>query len=143
MRKLFISLTTTLLVVPTYFATAEPPTGTDVKSRLRVELCDHTSEVPHFSEHVPGTMNVSGRTVCRGTSKTWKVSVRVTLIRDDGGNTLPITKSSSGNGKAVVFISMPCTRKKNQAKVLYTVTTAHKVPTGQTYYTENEARLAC
>lgn len=130
-----------IAIMPT--ALAEPPVYTDVPTRLRVEFCDHSSEIPHFSEHVPGTINVSGRTICKGTSKNWKVSVRVTVIRHDGGNTPRITKSSSGNGKAIVNISMTCNRTRKQAKVLYTITTVHKVPTGQTYYTENEASLAC
>lgn len=128
---------------PTLAIAEPPPNGSDFSSRLRVELCDHSSEIPHLSEHVPGTMNVSGRTVCRGNSKIWKVSVRVTVVRHDGGNTPKITKSASGNGKAIANVSMPCIWSRKQSKILYTITTVHTVPGGHTYYTENEERLEC
>ena len=88
-------------------------------------------------------MNVSGRTVCRGNSKTWKVSVRVTVTRHDGGDTPKITKSATGNGKVIVNVSMPCNWSRKQAKILYTITSEHTVPGGHTYYTENEKSLEC
>lgn len=144
MRKFITILITILFLSAQGSAIAEPPPpGSDFVSRLRVEFCDHSSEIPHLSEHVPGTMNVSGRTVCRGNSKMWKVSVRVTVVRHDGGNTPKITKSASGNGKAIANVSMPCIWSRKQSKILYTITTVHTVPGGHTYYTENEERLEC
>lgn len=144
MQKVVTLALTIVLTCTGGSAVAEPPPpGVDVKSRIQIEFCRHSSEVPHFSEHVPGTMNVSGRTTCIGTSKKWKVSVRVTVIRHDGGNTPPITKSISGIGRAIINISMRCNRSRKQARVLYTITTVHTVPSGDKFYTENEAFLSC
>ncbi len=144
MRRLGVLGLSLFLIIAGGGAAAEPPpTGLEVKNRIQIKFCRHSSEIPHFSEHVPGTMNASGRTTCTGTSKNWRVSVRVTLVRDDGGNTPPVTKSISGNGRAVINISMPCNRSRKQARVLYTITTVHKVPSGEKFYTENEALLAC
>lgn len=144
MRRAATLALSLILICSGETAVAEPPPpGVDVKDRIQVEYCRHSSEVPHFSEHVPGTMNVSGRTTCIGTSKKWKVNVRVTVIRHDGGNTPPITKSISGIGRAIINISMTCNRSRKQARVLYTITTVHTVPSGEKFYTENEAFLSC
>jgi hypothetical protein len=125
------------------FAEPPPPPGLDITDRIVIEACILSSEKPHLSAHVPGTMNVTGRTVCKGISAGRALQVRVTLYRKDGGNTRPITKSSRGTGTVVVNVSMPCIWVRNQSEIEYIVKTTHKLSNGKIRYTENEATLKC
>jgi hypothetical protein len=124
-------------------AYAEPPNFNDFQDRLVIEGCRLTSETPHISRHVPGTVNVTGRTVCKGISAGRNIRVTVTLTREDGGNTPPITKSSLGSGTVVVNIAMPCIWKRKQSLITYTIRTTHKMSNGKVGRTSNKADLAC
>lgn len=122
---------------------ADPPISNDFQDRLIIEGCRLTSEAPHISKHVPGTINVTGRTVCKGISAGRHIRVTVTLIREDGGNTPPITKSSLGSGTVVVNIAMPCIWQSKQSLIKYTIRTTHKMSNGKVGRTSNKAVLAC
>lgn len=124
-------------------AIADPPLYGEFEDRLTIELCVITSEVPHLSRHVPGTVNVTGRTVCKGISAGRNIRVTVTLRRLDGGNTPPITKSSSGVASVVVNVSMPCVWRRGDALIEYRIKTVHKVSNGKSGVTENGAKLKC
>ena len=122
---------------------ADPPVLDDFQDRLVIEGCRLTSETPHISKHVPETVNVTGRTVCKGISAGRSIRVTVTLTREDGGNTPPITKSSLGSGTVVVNIAMPCIWKRKQSLIKYTIRTTHKMSNGKVGRTSNKADLAC
>lgn len=144
MRKLGIILLITVFLSTETLALADPPPGyVDIQDRLVIEACIHTSEKPHISKHVPGTVNVTGRTICKGISSGRSLRVTVTLTREDGGNTLPITKSSSGVGAVIVNVAMPCIWKRKQSLIKYTITTTHKMSNGKTGKTRNKAELEC
>ncbi len=143
MRKLFIAITVSLLLMPNAIARAEPPYINDLNSRLVIELCTMTTEKPHYSKHVPGTVNVTARTICKGISAGRTLRITITLTRLDGGNTPPITKSISGSGSVVVNVAMPCKWSSRQPDVEYTVRTVHKMSNGKTGVTGNGALLKC
>jgi hypothetical protein len=144
MRKSLPLLVTLLLIISQSHSSAEPPLpGLEISDRVVIEACVLTSEKPHLSTHVRGTMNVTGRTVCKGISAGRNLQVSVTLIRSDGGNTPPITKSSRGNGTVIVNIAMPCIWRRGDAKVKYTITTVHKMSNGKSGKTSNKADLQC
>lgn len=144
MRRFLILTTSLLLISSNALAKADPPPGyIDIRDRLIIEACVLTSEIPHISRHVPGTVNVTGRTVCKGFSAGRNLRVTVTLTREDGGNTLPITKSNTGIGTVIVNVSMPCIWKRRQSLIKYTITTAHKMSNGKTGTTRNKAALEC
>jgi hypothetical protein len=102
-----------------------------------------TTEKPHYSKHVPGTVNVTARTICKGISAGRTLRITITLTRLDGGNTPPITKSISGSGSVVVNVAMPCKWSSRQPDVEYTVRTVHKMSNGKTGVTGNGALLKC
>lgn len=132
------------IVTSQTFATADPPPPiSEFNDRLTIEFCKISSEKPHLSEHVPGTVNVTGRTVCSGISAGRNLRVTVTLTRKDGRNTTPITKSSTGVGKVIVNVAMPCIWSRKQSEIEYIVRTVHKVSNGKTGVTENGAFLKC
>lgn len=135
-------LAITTLSSPTE-ALADPPLYGEFEDRLIIEACILTSEKPHISKHVPGTVNVTGRTVCKGISAGRNLRVTVTLARDDGGKSKPITKSSTGVGSVVVNVAMPCTWKRKQANINYIVTTVHRMSNGKIGRTRNESELPC
>lgn len=143
MRK---SLTLTVLVAAVFLgeiANAEPPANIDTSDRITIEACVLSSEKPHISSHVPGTVNVTARTVCKGISAGRNLKITITLVRKDGGNTLPITKSISGVGSVVGNISMPCIWVRKQADIEYIVTTVHRMSNGKSATTRNGATLKC
>lgn len=124
-------------------ALADPPLYGEFEDRLVIEACILTSEIPHISKHVPGTVNVTGRTACKGISAGRNLRVTVTLTRDDGGKTPSITKSSTGAGTVVVNVAMPCIWKRKQAKINYIITTVHRMSNGKIGSTSNEKELPC
>jgi hypothetical protein len=143
MRK---SLTLTVLVAAVFLgenAHAEPPANIDTSDRITIEACVLSSEKPHISSHVPGTVNVTARTVCKGISAGRYLKITITLVRKDGGNTLPITKSITGVGSVVGNISMPCIWVRKQAEIEYIVTTVHRMSNGKSATTRNGATLKC
>jgi hypothetical protein len=140
-RKILFPLVLALSLPEAIYA--EPPVSNNFQDRLVIEGCRLTSEEPHISKHVPGTVNVTGRTVCKGISAGRNIRVTVTLIREDGGNTPPITISSLGSGTVVVNIAMPCIWKSKQSLIKYTIKTTHKMSNGKVGRTSNKAELAC
>lgn len=142
-EKKILLIVTALMFTAQNHALAEPPVITDYKERLIIEACRLTSEKPHLSEHVPGTVNVTGRTMCSGISAGRKIRVTVTLTRLDGGNTPPITVSRTGSKNLIVNVAMPCIWSRNQAKIEYRVKTIHKMSNGKNGITENGAFLKC
>jgi hypothetical protein len=143
MRK---SITLTVLVTAIFLganAHAEPPANIDTSDRVTIEACVLSSEKPHISSHVPGTVNVTARTVCKGISAGRNLKITITLVRKDGGNTLPITKSITGVGSVVGNISMPCIWVRKQAEIEYIVTTVHRMSNGKSATTRNGATLKC
>jgi hypothetical protein len=122
---------------------ADPPISNDFQDRLVIEGCRLTSEKPHVSVHVSGTVNVTGRTVCAGISAGRNIRVTVTLTRIDGGNTPPVTVSRSGSNSLTVNVAMPCIWSRNQAAIEYRVKTVHKMSNGKSGVTENGAFLKC
>ena len=143
MRK---SITLTVLVAAIFLganAHAEPPANIDTSDRVTIEACVLSSEKPHISSHVPGTVNVTARTVCKGISAGRNLKITITLVRKDGGNTLPITKSITGVGSVVGNISMPCIWVCKQAEIEYIVTTVHRMSNGKSATTRNGATLKC
>lgn len=142
-QKKIILIVTALVFTAQNYALAEPPVITEYKERLIIEACRLSSERPHLSEHVPGTVNVTGRTVCSGISAGRKIRVTVTLTRLDGGNTPPITVSRTGSKNLIVNVAMPCVWSRNQAKIQYKVETKHKMSNGKVGITSNKAALAC
>ncbi len=125
-------------------ASAEPPPPiSEPQERLIIEACILSSEIPHLSKHVPGTVNATGRTVCKGLSGDRVLQVKVTLTRLDGGNTRPITKSSRGTGSVIVNVSMGCIWLSPQALIKYRIVTMHKLSNGKIRTTKNEAMLKC
>ncbi len=143
MRPYKTFMITSALFASQSTAMADPPGYIDAQDRLTIEACILTSEVPHVSTHVPGTVNVTGRTVCKGISAGRHLKVTVTLTRMDGGNTPPITKSSSGVGTVVVNVAMPCIWSRKQALIKYTITTTHRMSNGKISITKNKADLQC
>ena len=143
MRKLFITFLASLQIVPSAIARAEPPYINDLNSRLVIELCTMTTEQPHYSKHVPGTVNVTARTTCKGISAGRTLRITITLTREDGGNTPPITKSITGSGSVVINVAMPCKWSSRQPEIEYTVRTVHKMSNGKTGVTGNGAFLKC
>lgn len=143
MRK-FTTLLVAIIFLPSQSsALADPPNISDFQDRLTIEGCKLTSEAPHISTHIPGTVNVTGRTVCKGVSAGRNLQVTVTLTRKDGGNSIPITKSSRGVGSVVVNVAMPCIWSRKQSDIEYIVMTIHKLSNGKTVTTENGAFLKC
>ena len=144
MRKsLPIAIALLLITSQSYSFAEPPPPGLEISDRVVVEACILTSEKPHLSTHVRGTMNATGRTVCKGISAGRNLQVSVTLVRNDGGNTPPVTKSSRGSGTVIVNIAMPCIWHRGDAKVKYTITTVHKMSNGKSGKTTNKADLQC
>ena len=144
MRKVGIILLILVSILRESIAFAEPPPGyIEIQDRLVIEACTLTSEKPHISEHVPGTVNVTGRTICKGISAGRNLRVTVTLTREDGGNTFPITKSRTGMGAVIVNVAMPCIWQRKQSLVQYTISTAHKMSNGKIGMTRNKAALKC
>jgi len=142
-KRNFIPIFVILFLVAQNSASAEPPIITDYQARLVIEGCRLTSEKPHLSEHVRGTVNVTGRTVCAGISTGRNLRVTVTLRRVDGGNTPPITVSRTGSKSLTVNVAMPCVWSRNQAEIEYKVKTVHKMSNGKSGVTENGAFLKC
>ena len=61
-------------------ASAEPPPPfSEPQERLVIEACILSSEIPHLSKHVPGTVNATGRTVCKGISAGRVLSIVYTI----------------------------------------------------------------
>jgi hypothetical protein len=124
-------------------AYADPPVPDELNDRITIEACVLTSEKPHLSGHVPGTVNVSGRTTCKGISKTRVLSVAVTLTRSINGKNFSISKSAKGVGSVVVYVSMPCIWKSGNPIIKYTITTIHKLSNGKSELTGSKAELKC
>jgi hypothetical protein len=143
MRFKTIFISAVLLVIGQNPVFADPPIPLEPSDRLIIEACILTSEKPHISGHVPGTVNVTGRTVCKGISTGRALQVSVTLTRSDGGNTLPVTRGSRGTGTVVVNVSMPCIWVSKQSEIEYIVTTVHKLSNGKKATTKNKAKLKC
>jgi hypothetical protein len=58
MRKVSILIITNLLVTSLSSATADPPPApVEIQDRIVIEGCRLSSEKPHISEHVPGTVH--------------------------------------------------------------------------------------
>jgi hypothetical protein len=144
MRNFGIVLSLVVMLSTGGAAFADPPPGSlDVQDRLVIEACYLSSEKPHISKHVPETVNVTGRTICKGISAGRQIKVTVTLTRLDGGNTPSITKSITGVGKVIVNVAMPCIWARNQALNKYTITTTHRMSNGKIGTTKNKAELKC
>ena len=143
LKRNFILIFIPIILLGQNAASAEPPIITDYQTRLVIEGCRLTSEKPHLSIHVPGAVNVTGRTVCTGISAGRKIRVTVTLSRVDGGNTSPITVSRYGSKSLTVNVAMPCVWSRNQPEIEYRVKTIHKMSNGKSGVTENGAFLKC
>lgn len=143
MKKFGTIIFAIILISPQNSALADPPVPIDVPDKLQIELCYLSSEIPHLSGHVPGTMNVSGRTVCKGISGSRVLSVKVTLKREFGAKSKEITKSARGTGSVIVYVSMPCIWKKGQPSIKYEVLTFHKLSSGKTALTGKVEYLEC
>jgi hypothetical protein len=145
MRKfvVLILLASNIFLESSAIADPPPPGPIGIQDRLVIEACVLTSEKPHISKHVPNTVNVTGRTVCKGISAGRKIRVTVTLTRSDGGNTPPITKSIVGSGSVIVNVAMPCIWMRGQAILEYTIQTEHRMSNGKVGRTKNRAVLAC
>jgi hypothetical protein len=135
---------TIFLVTSLSSATADPPLApVEIQDRIVIEGCRLSSEKPHISEHVPGTVNVTGRTICKGISAGRYLRVTVTLTRIDGGNSAPVTKSATGSEAVTVNVAMPCIWTRNQSIINYTVVTVHKMSNGKSVTTRNKAAIKC
>ncbi|CAB4886344.1 unannotated protein [freshwater metagenome] len=144
MYKFVAILFATALISSQTVAIADPPPGSlDIQERLVIEACILTSEKPHISKHLPGTVNVTGRTICKGISAGRTLSIRITLTREDGGNTPPVTKSIRGVGSVIGNVSIRCIWQPKDALLVYTIETVHKMSNGKTRTTMNEASLKC
>lgn len=143
MRRSLVVLLSLFALLFLNSASAEPPVLGEFNDRVVLEACILTSETPHISKHVPGTVNVTGRTTCKGISAGRNLQVTVTLTRVDGGNTNPITRSSRGIGSVVVNVAMPCIWSRKQAEIEYIVRTVHRMSNGKKAITENGALLKC
>lgn len=142
-RKIMLATVMVLFFAQPSASAEPPPPFNEFQERLIIEACILSSEKPHLSQHVPGTMNVTGRTVCKGISGGRVLQVKVTLTRLDGGNTQPITKSSRGTGSVIVNVSMGCIWLSPQALIKYRIVTVHKLSNGKIRTTKNEALLKC
>ena len=143
MRQKFFTLCVTLLLCVNSVAYAEPPLIGDYNDRLVIEFCTLKSETPHISGHVPGTVNVTARTICKGISAGRHLRLTITLLRKDGGNTPPITKSFNGVGSVIGNVALPCIWVRKQAEIEYIVTTVHRMSNGKSGTTRNGAVLKC
>ena len=144
MRRFSILIITNLLVTSLSSAAADPPPApVEIQDRIVIEGCRLSSEKPHISEHVPGTVNVTGRTICKGISAGRYLRVTVTLTRMDGGNSAPVTKSRTGSEAVTVNVAMPCIWTRNQSVINYTVVTVHKMSNGKSTTTRNKAAIKC
>ena len=144
MRNVSILIITNLLVTSLSSATADPPPApVEIQDRILIEGCRLSSEKPHISEHVPGTVNVTGRTICKGISAGRYLRVTVTLTQMDGGNSAPVTKSATGSEAVTVNVAMPCIWRRNQSIINYTVVNVHKMSNGKSITTRNKAAIKC
>ncbi len=142
-QKLAFAIVMVLMIAQPSASAEPPPPFSEPQERLVIEACILSSEIPHLSKHVPGTVNATGRTVCKGLSGDRVLQVKVTLTRLDGGNTRPITKSSRGTGSVIVNVSMGCIWLNPQALIKYRIVTMHKLSNGKIRTTKNEAMLKC
>lgn len=144
MHKVSLVISSLLTFLSQSSAIADPPPGPiEIQDRIVVEGCKLSSEKPHISEHVPGTVNVTGRTICKGISAGRYLRVTVTLTRLDGGRTAPITKSRTGSEAITVNVAMPCVWTSNQTAIKYNVVTIHKMSNGKSITTKNKAAIKC
>ena len=144
MRRLSIVIITVVIVTSHGSANANPPPApVEIQDRIVIEGCRLSSEIPHISEHVPGTVNVTGRTICKGISAGRYLKVTVTLTRMDGGKTAPVTRSRTGSEAVTVNVAMPCIWRRNQSIINYTVVTVHRMSNGKSVTTRNKAAIKC
>lgn len=144
MRKVSIKIVAIILLTSQPSAIADPPPApVEIRDRIVIEGCRLSSEKPHISDHVPGTVNVTGRTVCKGISAGRYLKVTVTLTRMDGGNTAPITKSKTGRETVTVNVAMPCIWTSRQSLINYRVVTVHMMSNGKSVTTRNKAAIKC
>lgn len=60
MHKVSLVISVLLIFLSQSSAIADPPPGpVEIQDRIIVEGCKLSSEKPHISEHVPGTVNVA------------------------------------------------------------------------------------
>ena len=142
-RKIMLATVVVLIVAQPNASAEPPPPFNEPQERLVIEACILSSEKPHLSKHVPGTVNATGRTVCKGISAGRFLSIRITLTREDGGNTPPITKSIQGTGSLIGNVSMRCIWQPRDALLVYRIKTVHKLSNGKTRTTMNNATLKC
>lgn len=142
-QKLAFALVVVLMIAHPGASAEPPPPFDEPQERLVIEACILSSEKPHLSRHVPGTVNATARTVCKGISAGRVISIRITLIREDGGNTPPVTKSIRGTGSIIGNVSMRCIWQPRDALLVYTIKTVHKLSNGKTRTTTNDATLKC
>jgi hypothetical protein len=142
-RKIMLATIMVLFFAQPSASAEPPPPFNEFQERLIIEACILSSEIPHLSKHVPGTVNATARTVCKGISAGRVLSIRMTLIREDGGNTPPVTKSICGTGSIIGNVSMRCIWQPRDALLVYTIKTVHKLSNGKTRTTMNEATLKC
>lgn len=144
MHKISLVIISLLILLSQSSAIADPPPGPiEIQDRIVVEGCKLSSEKPHISDHVLGTVNVTGRTVCKGISAGRYLRVTVTLTRLDGGKTTPVTKSRTGSEAVTVNVAMPCVWTINQTAIKYNVVTVHKMSNGKSITTRNKAAIKC
>jgi hypothetical protein len=146
MHRKIVLATVMVLIFAQPSASAEPPPPppfNEPQERLVIEACVLSSEKPHLSRHVLGTVNATARTVCKGISAGRVLFIRITLTREDGGNTPPVTKSIRGTGSIIGNVSMRCIWQPRDALLVYTIKTVHKLSNGKTRTTTNDATLKC
>lgn len=148
MRVALKLIITGILVFSLNPALADPPvdapsTGVIANPQEKTNLggdCRGFSDLPHISHHVPGTMNVQVRTICKGMT----VSANGILTRISISNSPQIvTRSSSERNNVTINLSMPCVWKPGQPDILYLVSGVHTAGDRLPQFTRNFKRLKC
>jgi hypothetical protein len=129
-------------------ALADPPVTNDQKQGSPVTVtkrfffstvCEGTSDLPHKSTHVKGTVNVQARTTCPGQG----VEISSRLTRIYRGIKTSVAKGNYGNGRTSVNLSMNCIWKKGMKKIRYEIRSTHTLSDGRVGVTFNYASLEC
>lgn len=142
-KILFSIFLSSLLLVTSMLnghAQSANPTTFSYENRDRRVACRGESDYPHFSVHVPGTMNVVARTLCPN-QPVW-VSIHISKksfwIFSSHRN---ITRR--GFGKVTANLAMQCNWKKGAPLNVYIITVSHGDSRREYAQTGGVARLKC
>ncbi len=102
-------------------------------------ICEGVSDLPHKSAHFPGTVNVQARTTCPGKG----VEISSRLTRTYRGVSTYVSKSSYGENRTSVNLSMKCIWKKGMKKIRYEIKSTHRLSNGRVGVTLNYSNLEC